>query len=97
MKNMDLPLQQIGRKLGLTKKKTCKLARRLKVNFTVMPKTAVKKSKIWQKHIQFMEKWLDSEKNVGKSFKFAFAALKQAFPEEDLEISSHGAYKSFKK
>ena len=61
--------------MRFSNKKIKRLAQRLKINFTTIPKKRGRKRKIKDKHIDFLCRWFEEDKNVGKPFKYAFNSL----------------------
>ena len=47
--------------------------------------------------IEFLKDWFRIDKNVGRTFKYAYEDLIKMFGKDKVKISHHGRYKCFKK
>lgn len=61
----------------------------------MIPLKRGRRRSVKKNHIQFLKDWFNKDTNVGKSFKYAFEALKHHFKNE-ISVSQHGCYKSFR-
>ena len=73
------------------------MKQRIKRNGTLIPKKRGKQRMVSDEQINFLKEWFNEECNVGKTFKYAYAALIDKFGLQRVNISQHGCYKAFKR
>ncbi len=73
------------------------MKQRIKRNGTLVPKKRGKHRMVCEEQINFLKEWFNEEPNVGKTFKYAYAALIDKFGLHRVKVSMHGCYKAFKR